>query len=139
MACAAHMGCTDRENPPGIVGCHPWNSFDCPKLFRAFCASTRCDLYTSTWCNLGRSTTAFLSGRANDGIQRHFRQCSSLGYFRYHYVQSPFNLYLHLFVLFFKSLLHHLAPMILFALFPSCVASIAIEVSLEGILPRNHC
>jgi hypothetical protein len=60
-----------------------WNSFDCPRLFRAFCASTRCDLYASTWCNLGRSTTAFPSGRANDGIQRYFRQCSSLSYFRY--------------------------------------------------------
>jgi hypothetical protein len=23
MACAAHTGCTDRENPLGIVGCHP--------------------------------------------------------------------------------------------------------------------
>jgi hypothetical protein len=94
-----------------------WNSFDCPRLCRAFCASTQCDLYASTWCNLGRSTTAFPSGWANDGIQRYFRQCSSLGYLRYRYDQSPFNLYLHLFFLFFKSLLHHLAPMLLFALF----------------------
>jgi hypothetical protein len=29
--------------------------------------------YASTWCNLGRSTTAFASRRANDGIQRYFR------------------------------------------------------------------
>jgi hypothetical protein len=58
-----------------------------------------------------------------------------LGYLRYRYSQSPFNLYLHLFFLFFKSLLHHLALMLLFALFSSFVAFIAIEVSLEGILP----
>jgi hypothetical protein len=115
-----------------------WNSFDCPRLFRAFCASTRCVLYASTLCNLVRSTIAFPSGRANDGIQRYFGKCSSFGYLRYRYGQSPFNLYLHLFFLFFKSLLHHLASMLLFALFSSFAAFIAIKVSLEGILSRHH-
>jgi hypothetical protein len=132
------MGCTDRENPLVLLVVIHWNSFDCPRVFRAFCASTRCILYASTWCNLGRSKTAFPSGRANDGIQRYFGKCSSFVDLRYRYGQLPFNLYQHLFFLFFKSFLHHLTPMLLFTLFSSFAAFIAIEVSLEGILPRHH-
>jgi hypothetical protein len=45
-----------------------YNSFNCPRLFRALYASTRCNIYATTWCNLGRSTTAFASGRSNGEI-----------------------------------------------------------------------
>jgi hypothetical protein len=66
---------TEKIHKVLLVVIH-WNSFDCPRLFRALCASTWCDLYASTSCNLNRSTTAFASGRANDEIQRYFGQCS---------------------------------------------------------------
>jgi hypothetical protein len=76
---------------------------------------------------------AFVSERANDGIWRYFGQCSRLGYLR-----DRYGHYLHLFFLLFKSLLHHLASILFFTLSSSFATFIAVEVSLESILPRHH-
>jgi hypothetical protein len=52
-----------------------WNSFDCPRLFRALYASTWCDLYASTWCNLGRSTMlTLLTSSTRNGYRTYLCQ-----------------------------------------------------------------
>ena len=86
------------------------------------------------------STTDFASGRANHGIQRWrcLGQSSRMGHLSYRGGNSPFNLFLHIVLLFFKPLLHLLAPLLLFMPSSSFATSIGVQVSFESKLPQHH-